>query len=126
MKNTFLVLSLVASFAMLNAQENEPIVKEGSVLTLGEPSVDGYQHIDFPRKNIILKRGAIANFNNLIGKKVVVKKMGTENSTALLERQNGQPFFRFYPKVSSDIEKALAAGELKYVSSKKQEAIVRP
>ncbi len=126
MKKTFLVLSLFASFAMLNAQENEHTIKEGSVLTLGEPSANGYQHIDFPRKNMIIKRGAIANFNGLIGQKVIVKKMGSHNSSTLLERQDGRPFFRFYPKVASNVEKALAAGELKYVSSKKQEAIVQP
>ena len=106
MKKTFLVLSLFVSLATLNAQENELVIKEGSVLVLGEPSVNGYEHIDFPRKNIILKRGAVANFNNLAG--------------------DGRPFFRFYPKVSSDIETALAKGELKYINHKKQEAIVQP
>ncbi|SDL69314.1 hypothetical protein [Kriegella aquimaris] len=126
MKKTFLVLSLFVSFATLNAQENELVIKEGSVLVLGEPSVNGYEHIDFPRKNIILKRGAVANFNNLAGEKVVVKNIGTDNLTALLERLDGRPFFRFYPKVSSDIETALAKGELKYINHKKQEAIVQP
>jgi len=43
----------------LLAQENLDVVEKGTVLTLGSVNAAGYQHIDFPRKNIIIKRGQL-------------------------------------------------------------------
>ena len=34
---------------------------------------------------------------------------------AVLKRKNGLNFFRFYPSVTADIEKALAAGEISII-----------
>ncbi|TLP75633.1 hypothetical protein ES765_14940 [Maribacter sp. ACAM166] len=101
------------------------VVENGTILTLGTANAAGYQHIDFPRKNIIIKRGAIANFNNLEGQKVVVTKVSSQNgNTAVtLKRKDGRNFFRFWPTITADFEKALVNKELKVPNTKREVSI---
>ncbi|QLG45660.1 hypothetical protein [Costertonia aggregata] len=112
-KVLFGILSLV-SISMLQAQEAD--VKIGDILILDNPSGSEYKHVDFPKSNIIIKRGAIANFNALVGEKLLVKDIvKNEDGTtkAVLERKNGRNFFRFYPSVTATLDNALTKGELK-------------
>jgi hypothetical protein len=51
------------SVGIIVGQEN---IQKGDLLILGNTSSSGYQHIDFPKKNIIIKKGAIAKFYALI------------------------------------------------------------
>jgi hypothetical protein len=90
------------------------MIDQGTILTLGTVSASGYGHIDFPRKNIIIKRGAIANFNALEGEKVRVKEVRSDNGATevVLQREDGRNFFRFWPTVTADLEQALKKGEL--------------
>jgi len=113
---------------MLNAQDKENIVAEGDIIVLGKPNGSDYRHIDFPRKNIIVKRGAIANFNALIGKRLVVQSLEIDKdgvTEAVLTRKDGMNFFRFFPKVRADIEQAIETGELQTINYKGQGAIVQ-
>ena len=115
-KNIFL-LALMCSFVWAQGQENEMPIEKGAVLTLGEPSsgID-YQSIHFPKRNFIIKRGGIADFKQLIGKKVVVDEITISESgktKLVLKQKDGRRFFRFYSYVKADYEKALALGELK-------------
>ena len=125
MRKTTIVIAFLFSIGMLQAQENPDIIEKGTVLTLGKVAASSYQHIDFPRKNIIIKRGAIANFNNLEGRKVVVEEVSSLNgkTTVILKRKDGRNFFRFWPTVSSDIEMALLKGELKILETKRDDSI---
>ena len=125
MRKTTIVIAFLFSIGMLQAQENPDVIEKGTVLTLGKVAASSYQHIDFPRKNIIIKRGAIANFNNLEGRKVVVEEVSSLNgkTTVILKRKDGRNFFRFWPTVSSDIEMALLKGELKILETKRDDSI---
>ena len=125
MRKTTIVIAFLLSIGMLQAQENPDVIEKGTVLTLGKVAASSYQHIDFPRKNIIIKRGAIANFNNLEGRKVVVEEVSSLNgkTTVILKRKDGRNFFRFWPTVSSDIEMALLKGELKILETKRDDSI---
>ena len=125
MRKTTIVIAFLLSIGMLQAQENPDVIEKGTVLTLGKVATSSYQHIDFPRKNIIIKRGAIANFNNLEGRKVVVEEVSSLNgkTTVILKRKDGRNFFRFWPTVSSDIEMALLKGELKILETKRDDSI---
>ena len=125
MRKTTIVIAFLLSIGMLQAQENPDVIEKGTVLTLGKVAASSYQHIDFPRKNIIIKRGAIANFNNLEGRKVVVEEVSSLNgkTTVILKRKDGRNFFRFWPTVSSDIEMALMKGELKILETKRDDSI---
>ena len=116
MRTTLLILSLCLGLSNLLAQETTDPVSQGTVLTLSNPVGHNYKHIDFPRRNFIIKRGAIADYNSLIGMEIVVKDLVKDSdgrTKAILERKDGRPFFRFYPTVEANLEQAMAVGELK-------------
>lgn len=115
MRALLIVILLFCSTYTLFGQENDSPVSKGSTYKLSGPSNHNYKHIDFPRRNIIIKRGAIADYNSLIGLEIVVKdvvKNPNGSTKAILERKDGRPFFRFFPTVEANLEKALATGEL--------------
>ncbi len=125
MRKSILLLASIFAMGSLQAQQSTNTIEEGSVLTLGASTASGYKHIKFPRNNFIIKRGAIADFSNLEGKKVVVKKVQYFNGIAqvVIERKDGQNFFRFYPSVTANLDKALANGELIPQPSEKEDYI---
>ncbi len=125
MKKAVIFIVHICMTITLTAQKNIDIVEKGTILKLGQVSASSYQYIDFPRKNIIIKRGAIADFNNLEDRKVVVEEVSTLNgkTTVILKRKDGCNFFRFWPTVTSDIEMALAKGELKMLETKREDSI---
>ena len=112
---------LLLSFGILNAQSSNSSIAVGDMLIISQPVYDTYKNIDFPRKNTIIKRGAIANFNGLKGLKVVVDELKTSKngSTIIsLKRIDGKKFFRFYETVTADFNDALNSGEIKMVTKK--------
>lgn len=116
MKALLLVLFLFSNFNYVLGQENDIIISKGTTYTLSGPEGHTYNHIDFPRRNIIIKRGAIADYNSLIGLEIVIKDLKKEkngSTKVILERKDGRPFFRFFPTVEANLEKAIAVGELK-------------
>lgn len=123
MRKALILAFFLCLGGMLQAQDNANIVTEGDILVLGEAKGSDYRHIDFPKKNIIIKRGAIANFKTLIGKYLVVHSIETDdlgNTEAVLRRKDGINFFRFFPKVRANIEQAINSDELKTLNSKLQ------
>ncbi|MBT8314298.1 MAG: hypothetical protein KJP26_07535 [Maribacter sp.] len=118
MRKSILFMAFLFCISMLKAQSTDHSSIEGDILMLGEPSGASYTAIKFPRKNIIIKRGAIANFNSLLGKKLVVEKIETNSDgmeISTLRRKDGLNFFRFFPEVKADLSKAIESGELKIV-----------
>ena len=116
MKKSILFLAFLFCSNAFQAQSIDYDMTEGSTLLLGEPSGSDYTSIDFPRKNIIRKRGAIPNFDTLIGKKLVVQQIDKTNGDeiiAILKRKDGLNFFRFFPKVKANLALAIESGELK-------------
>lgn len=109
----FIVSLLITTTSI--AQKNLDLVEKGAVMTLGIPNAEGFRYIELPRKNIIIKRGAIANFNNLEGLKVVVAavRIQNDNIEVTLKRKDGLKFFRFWPTVTADLQNAIIQGELK-------------
>lgn len=90
-------------------------VQIGDVFILSESKNNNYQHIKFPRKNHIIKRGAIADFKRLKGLKLVVTSFTTDSNDktiVTLKRHDGKPFFMFFPAVEARLEKAIKAKEL--------------
>jgi hypothetical protein len=116
MIKSLLFIVLFAMTSWMNAQETYPNLVKGDIVILGNPKGSDYHYIDFPRKNSIIKRGAIANFNALIGKKLVVEHIETNKTgtvVASLKRKDGQKFFRFFPTVKANLNGALNSGEIK-------------
>lgn len=126
MRKSLFILMFLAVLGISNAQTTSPMVAEGEIVLLGEPSSSDYNHIDFPRKNIIIKRGAIADFSNLVGKKIIVEKVTQKENgitEVVLKRKDGLKFFRFYPRVKADFDQAISSGELKRTKSKQMRSI---
>ncbi|MFK7811192.1 MAG: hypothetical protein AB8B59_01785 [Maribacter sp.] len=124
------VVILIASFLMttaLLAQENTNTINQGTILILGSTNAHGYQHIDLPRKNTIIKRGAIADYNNLEGCQVLVTEVHTRSSGTeiVLKRKDGLNFFRFFPTVKANFEKAVVKGELILIEPQKEDSIAQ-
>jgi hypothetical protein len=114
MKKTLLALVALGSFSYMNAQhiEENSNIEIGDQLIITKPT--NAKHINFPKKNMIIKRGAIAYFENLRGVKVKVThiKQSTKNTVITLKREDEKPFFRFYKNITAKAEKAIEAGEL--------------
>ena len=128
MRKSVFFLAFLVSIGMLYAQDNDYGIVEGDILVLGEANGSEYMHIDFPKKNIIIKRGALANFNAIVGQWVVVDKLKTKKdgtAIAILKRKDGRKFFRFYPTVKANLKSALNSGELKTIDFKKRGVIAQ-
>ncbi len=90
-------------------------VKIGDIFEIGTPVSNTYKHINFPKSNIIIKRGGMANYKNIKGSIVVVtsikeKKDGT--SVANIKRKDGGRFFGSHTVIGANLNDALQTGEL--------------
>ena len=105
MKNLILIV-VVALFSIhLGAQQktsDDKDVKVGTILTINKPSAWEYRHIEFPRRNIIIKRGGIANMKSVYGEEVIVSKINENRKGVVvvtLKRTDGRKFFNSFPIV---------------------------
>lgn len=99
----------------LNAQSEPQTVKTGDVLVINKPSNQTFKHLDLPRANFIIKKGGIANYKSIVGKRVRVKgvkrnKLG--ETTVVLEREDGRKFFNSFPSITANLNNAVEEGEL--------------
>ena len=90
----------------------------GEVLVMSSPDGNGFDHVHFPKLNIIMKRGGVGNWTSLRGTEVVVKEQYPNNEGSnfvVLERKDGRKFFKLLPTVTASFNKALESGELKKI-----------
>lgn len=113
----FFTVCCLTLFTITSAQVKQQVpVQEGAIFTIGNPSSAKYKHINFPRKNFIIKRGGIADMKTLKGKKVeVVRYAYTSDgrTEVTLKPLDGGKFFRKFPTVKAHLEDALQLGELR-------------
>lgn len=116
-------LSLIVAFfatALMFSQNSTSNYDTGDVFTIGKADYDNYKYINFPRANFIIKKGGLANYNNIVGEKVEI--------TSIDEKNNGKPiatiklvekrrFFNSHKYVTVDIDKALENKELSKVEN---------
>lgn len=120
MKKILFLAALMVTSISVQGQNNQPILQQGDIVVLNTPSSNEYLHVDFPKQNILIKRGAVASYNTLVGEKLVVEQITTTSdgtTKAILKRENGEHFFRFFPNVSANITKAIEKGELEIVKN---------
>lgn len=113
-KAALLILGLFLAL-QLNAQQEGGTHAVGDLMLIKAPSSGSYEHLYFPRKNIIIKRGGIANFKSVVGTRVVISKiLKDENGVTdvILKRADGRKFFSYLPNVKANLKKALSHGEL--------------
>lgn len=103
------------SFANNNPFPNQNEPQVGDVLVINTPSGSDYNHIFFPKLNIIAKKGRVANYKSVHGNHVVVKEVITNsngNTYVILEKKDNTQFFGFVKKVKANYTKSLNAGEI--------------
>ena len=112
-------IALFFSVSIMNTQTsagqitNE--VKVGDVFEIGTPKSKTYQHIDFPRPNLIIKRGGIVNYKRVQGKKVVVtsvKEKKDGSARIIIRRIDGGRFLGSHMMVAANFDEAVKSGEL--------------
>ncbi|WP_149274541.1 hypothetical protein [Pareuzebyella sediminis] len=128
MKKLTIITTLLLFTGLSNAQNSEDLVAKGDRIVLGSPEGQHYQHVDFPRRNIIMKRGATANFKALFNESLIVEAVATKKdgtTKVTLKREDGINFFRFYPTVEANLEKALVKGELIMPEKKRLDSLAK-
>ncbi|WP_223550466.1 hypothetical protein [Aestuariivivens sp. NBU2969] len=116
MNRLILTIIFLASLT-INAQDKP---KVGDKLTINAPIGQSYNHIAFPKKNFIAKRGKVANYKSLYGNAVVIKELITNkkgDTYVILEKQDGKKFFGFLTKVKANYKAAVESGELSTIKS---------
>ena len=94
------------------AQSN---VKVGDTFVINEVSSDNYKYIKFPKSSTVIKKGGVADYKLIVGKKGEVtslkeKKNGT--TIATIKLVSGKQFFKSHRYVTVDIAKAIENKEL--------------
>ncbi len=116
MKNILIIafLSVLTTYGQETSALTETITV-GSELTIGKPSSQGFKYLHFPKTNFIIKKGGIANYKNLQGKKVIVTKIEEVNNGKVItmKRKDGVQFFNSIRTVKANLKQALATGEVK-------------
>jgi len=111
-KLLFTVLFL--GFCFVSIAQNEP--KVGDVLVVNEPYAQTFNYINFPKPNILIKRGKVANYNSIYGNKVIIDDIKTKddgNTYVILKKQDGSKFFGYLNSVKANYKKAITSKELK-------------
>ena len=112
MKNVILAV-LFLGFLSVTAQ-NQP--KVGDELVVNESHA--YTFVKFPKPNILIKRGKVANYKSVHGDTVVIDEVITRkdgSTDVILKKKDGSKFFGLKEKVKANYAKAIDAGELSEV-----------
>lgn len=108
----FTILGFFGAASMAHAQANA--VASGQEFELMLPDNGTFEHVDFPRKNFIIKRVGIADMKSVDGNTVVVDRIERKEGQvfAVLRRKDGRKFFRHLREVRAQWPEALNKGEL--------------
>ena len=122
MKSIYFLLAVFFSVCSMHAQENYvDQVQIGDQLMLGEPSGASYTHVLVPRKNFIIKRGALPKVNALEDTKVTITDISYGKTPQItFKKSDGTKFFRFYKTMKANFNQAVAAGELRISENKEK------
>ena len=116
MRYYILIVFLCSVFSSVTySQHSKAIVKVGDTFIIGETNNDKYTHIHFPKANFIIKKGGIANFNAIQGKKVKVTSIQEDKNGDLIAKiklNSENYFFNSHKYVTVNIIKAIKEEEL--------------
>jgi hypothetical protein len=116
MKNTILVALLMIFFSSsIYAQNSNSSINVGDVFAIGEVYNNNYKHIDFPKSNFIIKKGGIANYENIKGEKVEITSIKEQKGGSLIatiKLTSDKLFFNSHKYVTANISEAINKKEL--------------
>lgn len=114
MKN-FLFIALFLCFISSNAFAQSSNPQVGDTFTIAKVENNNYNHIQFPRANIIIKKGGIANYNSLIGETVEITSIKENNKgqrIATIKLTSPRLFFKSHKYIKVAIDEAIDSKEL--------------
>ena len=112
MKNTILTL-LFFGFCFLATSQNTPQV--GDELLIKAPTAQSFNYVNFPKANILIKRGVVTRYKSVYDNTVVIESVTTKDNRTtdvVLRKKDGSKFFGFLSKVKANYSRAIDAGEL--------------
>jgi hypothetical protein len=112
MKKLFFVL-LFLGLCFSSYSQNEP--KVGDELIINAPKSTTYAYIKFPKPNILIKRGKLANYKSVYGNIVVIDDVinkANGSTYVILKKKDGSKFFGYLTKVKAHYSKSIEAGEI--------------
>lgn len=112
MKKLFFTF-LFFGICFLASADNQP--KVGDELVVKEPTAQTYNHIKFPKPNILIKRGTVDRYKSVYDNNVLVDEVVTEKdgeTHIVLKKKDGTKFFGLINKVKANYTKAIDTGEL--------------
>lgn len=117
MKAILFTVILALGTLNIQAQGNceTPKVKTGDILKLSGATNTQFEHINFPKKNFIIKKGGIVNYKKLNNKEVEVTDIEVVEgciSKIDVKLADGSKFFNAVEVVSINLEGALSSGEV--------------
>ncbi|MGI9541161.1 MAG: hypothetical protein ACR2MI_03785 [Flavobacteriaceae bacterium] len=76
MRNYIFIALLLSLFSeIIYCQSSETIVSVVNVFLIRNEHPTSYKHINFPKANLIIKRGGIFNYSSIKGAKLVVTEL---------------------------------------------------
>lgn len=87
-------------------------------MVIKAPKNQVYQHIKFPKPNILIKRGTVTGYKDVKGNTVIIESVSTDDDgsyNVVLAKKDGTKFFGFLSKVNANYTKALAANEIESI-----------
>jgi len=114
-KRILLVFIVVFLSGISYAQSSISDIKVGDVFTIAEVQNNNYEHINFPRTNFIIKKGGIADYDSLKGKKVQIHSIKEEKDGSLVATitlASKKSFFNSHKYVTVSLNEAIEDKEL--------------
>ncbi len=112
MKNLLFVLLFLGFCFTSNAQDQAEV---GDELTINEPYAQNFKYINFPKPNILIKRGKLGNYSSVYGNIVIVDEVITKDNGktyVILKKKDGSKFFGYLAKVKANYNASIEAKEL--------------
>jgi hypothetical protein len=116
MKYLIFVFLFVQQAYGQNTFSNRPaVIRIGDVFKIGDTENSDYKYIKFPKKNFIIKKGGVADYETVIGRKVIITSVKVNRfgkTKVKIRPQDGRRFFTRYLTVGVDFDSAIKSGEL--------------
>jgi hypothetical protein len=112
---TLFTLLMILFSGIIYSQSSNSNINVGDIFLIGEAKNNNYEYINFPRPNFIIKKGGLANYENIKGEKVEVtsiKEKKDGNLVATIQLYSKKKFFNSHKYVTVDINEAISKKEL--------------